>query len=518
MQRISLSGQPIMDQPSFDYAALRARAMNTLFEAFDSLCEGTVVVDRDARIVWINERYAARFGVADPAAAIGREIEEIIPTSLMREVVASGRPVLLDLLDAGGETYVVTRLPLKDERGDVIGAIGFALYDRLQPLHTFYARLHRLQEQLAQTRQHLAAERRAKYTFGNYIGSSPAATQVKQQARRAARLDTTVLLLGETGTGKELIAHAIHAASARADRPFVGFNVAAIPDTLLEAECFGAAPGAYTGAERKGRVGKFELANGGTLFLDEIGDMPLATQSKLLRVLQESEVEPLGGNRVVKIDVRVIAATSRDLRAEVDAGRFRADLYYRLNVLTIRLPPLRERSEDLAQLCEHILEQIAARTRLPLHEIDAGALTLLARCRWPGNLRELRNVLEQACMLADGPRLAAADLSGIVIPVAPDASASVPGPAAAAASFSASATAFAPPANAASGRAAEAPPQSYAEALADFERRLITKTIAACDGRVVDAAKRLAIGRATLYKKMAALGLSPASASQRTSP
>ncbi len=465
-----------------DYQQLRARAMESLFEAFDSLCEGTVVVDRNARIVWINERYAARFGVTNAQNAIGKEIEEVIPTSLLREVVRTGRPLLLDILDVGGESFIVTRIPLKDEHGETIGAIGFALYDKLQPLQPFYARLHKLQHQLAQTQQHLAAERRAKYTFSNYIGSSPAATQVKQQARRAARLDTTVMLLGETGTGKELLAHAIHAASARADRPFVGFNVAAIPETLLEAECFGAAPGAYTGAEKKARVGKFELANGGTLFLDEIGDMPLAMQSKLLRVLQEHEVEPLGSNKVVKIDVRVIAATSRDLKADVAASRFRADLYYRLNVLAIKLPALRERTEDFGPLCDHILEQISVRTRLTLRELDPAALALLKRCQWPGNIRELRNVLEQACMLADGPRLTEADIRGIVIPA--ELPADMPG-----------------------ALASSEHPGTYDEALAAFERELITRTLQQNGGRVTEAARQLGLGRATLYKKMAALNI-----------
>jgi transcriptional regulator with PAS, ATPase and Fis domain len=466
--------------PQLDYAQLRARAMESLFEAFDSLCEGTVVVDRDARIVWINERYVARFGVRDAREAIGKEIEEIIPTSLMREVVRTGRPLLLDILEVNGESFVVTRIPIKDENGETIGAIGFALYDKLQPLQPFYARLHKLQHQLAQTQQHLAAERRAKYSFTNYIGNSPAATLVKQQARRAARLDTTVLLLGETGTGKELLAHAIHAASTRAERPFVGFNVAAIPETLLEAECFGAAPGAYTGADRKARVGKFELANGGTLFLDEIGDMPPSLQAKLLRVLQEHEVEPLGSNKVVKIDVRVIAATSRDLKADVAAGRFRADLYYRLNVLTIQLPALRERTEDFGPLCDHILEQIAARTRLTLRELDPGALAVLKRCHWPGNIRELRNVLEQACMLADGPRLTEDDIRGIVVPAS-----NVPETAA----------------------TDEAPAGTYEEALAAFERNLITQALRQAGGKVTLAAQRLGLGRATLYKKIAALGL-----------
>src|SRR5204862_1408177 len=196
----------------------------------------------------------------------------------------------------------------------------------------------------------------------SFVGSSPAAVEVKRQARRAGMSSSPVLLLGETGTGKELLAHAIHAGSSRASGPLVSVNIAAIPDTLLEAEFFGVAPGAYTGADRKGRDGKFKLADGGTLFLDEIGDMPLALQTKLLRVLQEQEVEPLGSNQVVRVDVRIIAATSRDLPAMVADGRFRADLFYRLNVLPIRLPALRERMADLEALIEALADDIARRS------------------------------------------------------------------------------------------------------------------------------------------------------------
>jgi transcriptional regulator with PAS, ATPase and Fis domain len=181
----------------------------------------------------------------------------------------------------------------------------------------------------------------------------------------------------------------------------VGVNIAAVPDTLLEAEFFGVAPGAYTGADRKGREGKFKLADGGTLFLDEIGDMPLALQSKLLRALQEQEIEPLGSNRMERVDVRIVAATSRDLAAMVAAGSFRADLYYRLNVLPIRLPALRERLADLEALVESLSEDIARRSGLPPRSVSPEALALLARQDWPGNIRELRNTLEQAALMTD---------------------------------------------------------------------------------------------------------------------
>jgi transcriptional regulator with PAS, ATPase and Fis domain len=229
--------------------------------------------------------------------------------------------------------------------------------------------------------------------------------EAKRRGRRGAASDSPVLLLGETGTGKELLAHAIHAASARAHKAFVSINSAAIPETLLEAEFFGTAPGAFTGAERKGRSGKLQLAEGGTLFLDEIGDMPLALQSKLLRVLQEKEYEPVGSNQMLRSDVRIIAATSIDLQAAMARGAFRADLYYRLNVLPIEVPPLRERLEDLPALCEAILAELGSQ-----YELEPEAQALLGRHGWPGNIRELRNVLERATLLADQPRLNVADL------------------------------------------------------------------------------------------------------------
>ncbi len=282
-----------------------------------------------------------------------------------------------------------------------------------------------------------------------------------------------MLLLGETGTGKELIAHAIHAASPRADRPFIGVNVAAIPESLLEAEFFGTTAGAYTGADRKGRLGKFQAADGGTLFLDEVGDMPLPLQAKLLRVLQEQEVEPLGSDRVIQVDVRIIAATSVDLAARVADGRFRADLFYRLNVLPLNLPPLRERLADIEALCEHILEDIARRTGLAQRELDVDAIALFRRCAWSGNIRELRNVLEQVSMLSDEARLSAANFAHILVPTLP----------------AAADTQAARPLDA---------------ALAEFERGLILDALAACAGKVPEAARRLGIGRATLYKKMAA--------------
>ena len=483
-----------------EYADVLRRAMDSLFDTFENFSEGTLIVDADARIVWINERYAARFGFADVQQAIGRDCEAVIPNSLMREVVQTGKPILLDVLENGREPLVVTRLPLKDEAGQTVGAVGFALFDEMKALTPLFSHYSRVQQELIAARQSLAQARRAKYTLASFVGTSAASIEVKRQARRAAAVDSPVLLLGETGTGKELLAHAIHGTSSRASGPLVTVNVAAIPETLLEVEFFGAAPGAYTGVERRGRVGKFELAHGGTLFLDEIGDMPLPLQGKLLRVLQDQEFEPLGTNRIVRTDVRIIAATSADLPSLVAVGRFRADLYYRLNVLTIHAPPLRERRSDIEALAYAVLEDLAGPGRgghgrhVTLRD---DALRLLAAHDWPGNVRELRNTLERAVMMSDAESLDARALAPFV-----GAQAALPGSARDARRGAARDDGHA-------GRADGAGPSradlSYANAIADFERRFLSDALRAADGRVIDAAKRIGMGRATLYKKIAAL-------------
>ena len=459
-----------------DPAEIRRIAKRSLFEGLDHMCEGAIIVDREARVVWISDKYAARLKLASAQDAIGKVVEDVIPNSLMREVVRTGEPIMLDIMQFGDESFVVMRVPIKDERGRVIGAAGFMLFDRLRYLQPLVSKFARLETELADTQKSLAEERRVKYTFSNFIGASPAAMEAKRQARRAAQVDTTVLLLGETGTGKEILAQAIHSASPRAHGPFIGVNVAAIPDTLLEAEFFGASPSAYTGADRRGRDGKFVLANGGTLFLDEVGDMPMSMQAKLLRVLQEKEVEPLGSNRVAKVDVRVIAASSVELRQMVSMGRFRSDLYYRLSVLPIELPPLRERIADLESLCDHILEDIARRSGQPQRELTPTALAVLSSYGWPGNIRELRNVLEQVTLNSDNPRLSAEEFTLVL-----------------------------PRVGSAARQAGERPTLRLADVVADAERSAIRSALAAAAGKKILAAELLGISRATLYQKLSDL-------------
>jgi transcriptional regulator with PAS, ATPase and Fis domain len=452
-------------------------ATESLLQHFAEACEGAVIVDRDARIVWMNDSYPKRLGVADPAAAIGKPVESILPNSLMRDVVETGRPIMLDIMDFGEESFVVVRLPLRDAAGAVIGGIGLVLLDNAMGLAPLVSRFNRLKLDYADAQRRLAEARRAKHTLSSIVTASAACMALKQQARRAARTRAPVLIQGETGTGKELLAQAIHNASLRADKAFVAVNIAAIPETLLEAEFFGVAPGAYTGADRKGRDGKFRLADGGTLFLDEIGDMSLALQGKLLRVLEEGEFEALGSDRLVPVDVRIIAATSRDLQAEVSAGRYRADLYYRLNVVNLAMPPLRERLSDLPLLCEHMLESLCRDLGLPPREIAPEALDRLRLHPWPGNIRELRNVLERALMMSDAVALTLADLDAALKTAEP-----------------------LPPA---------APPASLtlAEAIAEAERAAIRKSLLACGGNKARAAAELGISRTSLYEKIALLGL-----------
>lgn len=240
--------------------------------------------------------------------------------------------------------------------------------------------------------------------FKEIIGDSPAVQQVLEQVELVAPTDASVLILGETGTGKELIARAIHNASLRQGRPFIKLNCAAIPLDLLESELFGHERGAFTGAIAQ-RLGRFEMADKGTIFLDEIGDIPLALQSKLLRVLQEREFERLGSCRTQKVDVRVVAATHRDLGEMVENKEFRSDLYYRLHVFPLRLPPLRERREDILALVRHFVELFSNRMGKVIQHIPAETLSAFTRYSWPGNIRELENVIERAVIVSNGPVL-----------------------------------------------------------------------------------------------------------------
>jgi transcriptional regulator with PAS, ATPase and Fis domain len=459
---------------------IKTQALAFFTESFEQFYEHAIAVDKACCVTWISESYY-RF-LKLKTSPIGQHISSIIPGSYLPDVIASGVPIFLDLLYLTNQWLVVSVIPLQDEDGNIVGGFGFVAsesIDRINPLLTKY---NKLQQQLHDARNKLALERNSRYHLSQIIGRSEALQAVRKQVRQAARFDISVLLTGETGTGKELFAHALHDLSARNAAPFVSLNVAAIPENLIEAEFFGVAPGAYTGASKNGRVGKFELAQGGTLFLDEIGDMPLDLQAKLLRVLQEEEYEPIGSNKLKQADVRIIAATSLNLLGMVESGRFRADLYYRLSAFPIHLPPLRERLTDIEALCETFLDQIALKLGIPAKSLTAGALQLLSRHAWPGNIRELHNLIERACVLSDSSEIDATD----VLPHLRHGRAT---------SMPASSLQPEP-------RSSRQSPATLAEATLAAERSAIVDALAYCQGSKTQAAKILGISRANLYDKL----------------
>lgn len=455
---------------------LTRELIEVLFPMFEEASAGAIAVDRNANITWINNSYSQLLRLSDPSETIGKPVRQVIPQTRMPEVVETGKPLLLDIMEHNEQQLVVTRMPFFDDQGAIQGAVAFVLYDDLQPLTPLVAKYRSLHRDLEAARKALAKKARGtRYSLGDFVGASPAALEVKRRARLAAGRDMPVLLLGETGTGKEVLAQAIHAVSPRADKPFVGVNVAAVPENLLEAEFFGVAPGAYTGADRRARDGKFQLANGGTLFLDEIGDMPLPLQTKLLRALQEGEIEALGSNKVTEVDVRLIAATSRNLEAMIAEGSFRSDLYYRLNVLEIKIPPLRERLADLGVLCEALLGEICESQNIHGEITDAG-VAALSCYDWPGNVRELRNVLERALTMNESGDLLDADAIFKILPGSSQRQVSpLPG----------------------------RPVRPLARAVAEAEAQAIDEALVICRGNRTRAARLLRISRSVLYEKLA---------------
>lgn len=279
-----------------------------------------------------------------------------------------------------------------------------ALHKSEESLKTALDEVQRLKNQLHEENVYLQEEIRVASNFGRIIGRSEALRRVLHQAEQVAPLNTTVSIFGETGTGKELLAHAIHNLSGRQKHPLVKVNCAALPGTLIESELFGHERGAFTGADAK-RSGRFEIANGGTLFLDEVGELPLDLQAKLLRVLEEGEFERVGGSHTIKVDVRVIAATNRNLEDAVRQGEFRSDLYYRLSIFPITLPPLRERKEDIQMLVTHLVKQFSQKLGKIIEAIPQETMAKLRNYPWPGNVRELRNVIERAVIVTQGTKL-----------------------------------------------------------------------------------------------------------------
>lgn len=386
-----------------------------LHQIFDPVSIPIIMVNKETEVVMINEAFADYLGYPR-SEIIGRKVQEIDPNSRFPYVIKSKQPEFAHKHKfTNGHTAIVHRLPVLDENGDVVYGFGMVIFDDLKKLQEVLEKNKLLEGKLHIYQEELKNMRGAKYSWSSIIGNSLLMQDVKAMAARAAKTDSNVLINGESGTGKELFAHAIHNDSKRFDGPFIKINCAAIPKDLLESELFGYEEGAFTGAKKQGKVGKFELASGGTIFLDEIGDMPLDMQVKILRVLQEKEIERIGGNKTIPVDCRIIAATNRDLVARIRENEFREDLYYRLNVVNIEVPPLRLRKDDVEILTLKLMEKLSSSLGKFVSNITVDALDTLKLYNWPGNIRELENVVERAINMTDSETIEIQHLPPFII-------------------------------------------------------------------------------------------------------
>lgn len=372
---------------------------NYLTAALDGLDEGIVITDADAYIVFINKPYCSFLNVSKDYA-VGKKAVDIIPNTRMHIIVQTGKPEFTQVQNINDHSVVVTRLPIFQD-GRLVGAVGRVVFKNIDEFNSLAGRMETLRYELDYYKGELHKIRKQEYNIDHIIGFNKEMMLLKTMTIRAARTMSTVLILGESGTGKELFANAVHNASPRFGGPFIKVNCAAIPESLLESELFGYDEGAFTGARKGGKPGKFELAHKGTIFLDEIGDMPMQMQTKLLRVLQEREIERIGGTKPYPIDIRIIAATNKDLEQMVQEGQFREDLYYRINVITLNIPPLRERPSDIKLLAYSIIGKLNEKFNYSVSAIADDALELMKQHYWPGNIREMENVLERAFNLID---------------------------------------------------------------------------------------------------------------------
>ncbi len=436
------------------------RYSNTLLE---SMSDGLISIDNNGLITEINAKAGEIFGV-NAGSVKGRHVTKVYQRPPVLQLLIDGIEYINKemTVERTGRKIHTSGSLLRDDRGAIIGAVA-----------VFRENTTRLLQ--APRRPALPAQR---YTFDDIIGQSSAITELKEWAQLAASSPSTVLIKGESGTGKELFAQAIHNASGRRDHPFIAINSAALPETLVESELFGHDEGAFTGSRKGGHTGKFENAEGGTVFLDEIGDMPLGVQAKLLRVIQEKKVVRIGSAQERQVDIRIIAATHKDLHAEVQRGTFRQDLYYRLNVLEIRVPALRERLDDIPALTAHLTRQIAAKLNRGEIRTDIHFLNTLKTHTWPGNVRELENTLERAIVRMGEDGVLRADILD----------------------FAADERSSASPA---AGKRDVADIKS----LRDAEKQLICEALAAYEGNIRQASAKLGIGRNTFYRKMKEYGI-----------
>ncbi|MDC3413768.1 sigma 54-interacting transcriptional regulator [Aquibacillus sp. 3ASR75-11] len=437
-------------------------------EIFETVFENAyhcfVVVDGQGLITYMNNTYCEFLGV-DKKDVIGKHVTDVIENTRMHIVAHSGEEEIADLQYIRGNHMIANRIPVRSG-GMVVGAVGTVLFRDTKEWMKMNSHIKDLLLELEHYRSQVKNQHGVIYSLHDLVGSSAQMNSLKNKIKKVSPGDVSILLRGESGTGKELFAHSIHHLSERNGKPFVKVNCAAIPEHLLESELFGYKEGAFTGAKKGGKLGKFQLADGGTIFLDEIGDMPLSAQVKILRVLQEGEVEALGAVESQKIDVRIITATNQPLEKLIEEDRFREDLFYRINVVQIQLPSLRDRPEDLRVLSKYILHKVTGRTGKRVIDFDSNVLERFMQYQWPGNIRELENVIESAVHLTNTEVIQVEDL--------PD----------------------------------QMHPNSYGqnrslkEIVENTEKQAIERALKRVDGDKLEATKLLGIGKSSLYEKI----------------
>jgi transcriptional regulator with PAS, ATPase and Fis domain len=442
--------------------------------------ERIVVVDREGVILYINSAYCDFLGTP-VEKAIGKPVQDVIENSRMHIVAKTGQKELTALQPINGSDMIANRYPLIID-GELVGAVGTVMFRNPDDWLLYKNKIQHLVEEVNYYKTKAEKKIKSKYYFSDLIGNSPSFTAVKKLAERVSNSQSAVLLLGESGTGKELYASAIHNNSTRASFPYVPINCASIPEHLLESELFGYDDGAFTGAKKGGKKGQFQIANRGTIFLDEIGDMPLAMQSKLLRVLQEREILPVGAQKSIPVDVRIIAATHRNLEKMVEEGTFRQDLYYRLNVIKIEIPPLRERKGDIELISIKLLEKLESKFYRRGIKLSAEVVERLNQHKWQGNIRELENVLERSINVLDGDIIEIAhlplylrDYETISVPKMSNVKESV--------------------------NVADMPIQSLKDTLAQVEKQAILNALSITNGNKLEAARLLEVGKTKFYEK-----------------
>jgi PAS domain S-box-containing protein len=455
-------------------ASESGQALKMLEVAIDNAYEGLVITDADGIILKLNQAYADYLGV-QIKEAVGHHVTEIIENTRMHIVARTGVAEIAQIQKIRGHEMVCSRIPIVEE-GRVVAVVGKVMFQDVDDLFAMIDRFKRLKNELEFYKKELNKSLGAKYSFDNIVGASDELEKVKELGRKVAHSDSTVLLEGESGTGKEMFAHAIHIESNRSLGPFIKVNCAAIPESLFESELFGYKEGAFTGAYKKGKKGKFALAHGGTIFLDEVSELPLSMQVKLLRVLQEREIEPVGSEQSEAVNVRIVAASNKPLEPLVERGLFRNDLYYRLNVVKLSIPPLRQRVSDIPLLTAKILKQLEKETGIPVEGVDAETETVFTAYSWPGNVRELRNVLEQTLYVKSGTIVSKRDIPRSVV-------------------------------TSAEGREAPDRQRTLKFQLSQVEETVIRRALQEEKGDRLAAAARLGISKSSLYAKVEQYGI-----------